>query len=138
MATTYRDLMTTVVKAAERLYARWNADGLAVLGAYIDPEVVLVCDPLRPEESALHGVSGWQRWVARWEDAYEDVRIVVDGLVPIDAEHVLALVSITASPRVGVGALHWAAAHLWTLRDGRIAGWATHLDLAAARDTLAA
>ena len=32
--------------------------------------------------------------------------------------------------------LSWAAAHLWTVREGRIAGWETHMDLAAARETL--
>ena len=84
----------------------------------------------------MRGLAGWERWVARWEDAYEHVQIVVDGLVPVDGEHVLALVSITATPSGASTPLHWAAAHLWTLRDGRIAGWATHLDLAAARDTL--
>ena len=98
----------------------------------VDPEVELICDPLRPDESALHGIEGWRQWAARWERSYDDCHITVDGLVPLDAEHVLAFVSITATPAAR-GALHWAAAHLWTLRDGRIAGWETHLDLAAAR-----
>jgi len=128
--------MTTAVELADRLYRRWNADGLAVLGDCVDPAIVLICDPLRPAESALRGLAGWERWVARWDDAYERVRITVDGLVPVDREHVLALVSITATPIGATHPLQWAAAHLWTVRDGRIAGWATHLDLAAARDTL--
>lgn len=128
--------MTTAVQAADRLYARWNSDGLATLGDCVDPAIVLICDPLRPDESALRGLEGWRRWVARWEDAYDDVRIAVDGLVSVDREHVLALVSITATPTGAVEPLRWAAAHLWTLRDGRIAGWATHLDLVAARRTL--
>jgi ketosteroid isomerase-like protein len=128
--------MTTAVEVADRLYERWNADGVAVLGDCVDPAIVLITDPLRPVESALRGPDGWKQWVARWDDAYEHVRIVVDGLVPVDDEHVLALVSITATPIAAAEPLRWAAAHLWTLRDGRIAGWATHLDLAAARDTL--
>jgi len=126
----------TVLEAADRLYARWNADGLAVLSDSVDPSVELICDPLRPDESALRGMSGWQAWVARWEEHYDDVHVTVDALMPIDAEHVLALVSITATPKRGSGLLSWAAAHLWTLRDGRIAGWEPHLDLDAARRTL--
>jgi ketosteroid isomerase-like protein len=128
--------MTTAVEDADRLYQRWNDDGLAVLGDCVDPAIVLIPDPLRPVESALRGLAGWEQWVARWEDAYEDVHITVDALVPMDGEHVLALVSITATPIGATDPLGWAAAHLWTLRDGRIAGWATHLDLAAARETL--
>ena len=126
----------TVLEAADRLYARWNADGLAVLSDSVDPSVELICDPLRPDESALRGMSGWQAWVARWEEHYDDVHVTVDALVPIDAEHVLALVSITAAPKRRSGPLSWAAAHLWTLRDGRIAGWEPHLDLDVARRTL--
>jgi ketosteroid isomerase-like protein len=128
--------MTTAVEVADRLYQRWNSDGVAGLGDCVDPAIVLICDPLRPAQSALRGLAGWEQWVARWEEAYEHVRITVDGLVPVDGEHVLALVSITATPIGATVPLRWAAAHVWTLRDGRIAGWATHLDLAAARDTL--
>ena len=128
--------MTPAVEVADRLYARWNAAGLSVLSDQIDPGIEVICDPLRPVESALRGLDGWQEWVARWERHYEAVHVTVDGLVPVDAEHVLAFVSITATPQGASAPLHWAAAHLWTLRNGRIAGWEPHLDLAAARRTL--
>jgi ketosteroid isomerase-like protein len=128
--------MTPAVEVADRLYARWNEAGLSVLGDAVDPAIELICDPLRPAESMLRGVAGWQQWVARWERHYHDVHVTVDGLVPVDAEHVLAFVSISATPTGSAGPLRWAAAHLWTLREGRIAGWEPHLDLAAARRTL--
>lgn len=128
--------MTTAVEAAERLYARWNAAGLSVLSDCIDPAIELICDPLHPVESALRGLNGWRQWVDRWEEHYETVQVTVDGLVPVDAEHVLAFVSISAKPWGAAGDLRWAAVHLWTLREGRIAGWEPHLDLAAARRTL--
>jgi ketosteroid isomerase-like protein len=130
--------MPTAIEVTDRLYARWNADGLSELSDCIDPAIELITDPLRPAESALRGEEGWRQWVARWEQSYEDLHITVDALVPMDSEHVLAFVSITATPTGATSPLHWAAAHLWTLRDGRIAGWQTHLDLAAARDTLSA
>jgi ketosteroid isomerase-like protein len=128
--------MTPAVEVADRLYARWNDAGLSVLADSVDPAIELICDPLRPDRSVLRGVAGWEQWVARWEQRYEDVHVTVDGLVPMDAEHVLAFVSITAKPTGAANPLHWAAAHLWTVRDGRIAGWEPHLDLAAARRTL--
>lgn len=128
--------MPTAAEVADRLYDTWNSAGLSVLIDRVDPSIELICDPLRPDESALHGVAGWQEWVARWEERYEAVHVTVDALLPMDGEHVLALVSIDAKP-TGAGApLSWAAAHLWTVREGRIAGWETHLDLAAARRTL--
>jgi len=131
--------MSTPVDIADRFYARWNADGLSVLEDSVHPAIELVSDPLRPVESTLRGMTGWRQWVARWEDRYEDVHVNVDGLVPMDPEHVLAFVSITAKP---TGAKdrpqHWATIHLWTLREGLMARWETHLDLALARRTLEA
>ena len=126
----------TPTEVADRLYDRWNTDGLSVCADSVDPAIELICDPLRPDETALRGIEGWQQWVARWEEGYEAMHITVDGLVPVDHEHVLALVSISATPRGGHHPLRWAAAHLWCVRNGRIARWETHLDLGAARRTL--
>ena len=128
--------MSSSLDVADRLYERWNSDGLAVLADSVDPSIELITDPLRPAESALRGVDGWERWVARWEQSYQQVHVNVDALVPMDPENVLALVSITATPTGATTPLSWAAAHLWTVREGRIARWETHMDLAAARRTL--
>jgi ketosteroid isomerase-like protein len=126
----------TAADVADRLYARWNDDGLSVLADSVDPEVELVCDPLRPVESVLRGIEGWNQWVARWNESYETMHITIDGLIPMGVEHVLALVSITATPHGSAKELHWAAAHVWTVRNGRIARWESHVDLALARGTL--
>ena len=126
----------TAVEVADHVYESWNAGGLAVLADQLDPEIELICDPLRPEESALRGIDGWRQWVDRWERSYEAMHVTIDGLVPIDPENVLALVSIEATPKGGSQALRWAAAHVWTVREGRISRWETHLDLGAARRTL--
>jgi ketosteroid isomerase-like protein len=126
----------TAAEVADHVYERWNAGGLSVLTESVDPEVELICDPLRPADSALRGIEGWKQWVARWETSYESMHVTIDGLVPIDAEHVLALVSISATPTGGTRSLQWAAAHVWTVREGRIARWETHLDLGVARRTL--
>ncbi len=128
--------MPTTTELADRLYEAWNEAGLATLGDSIDPAIELIPDPLRPSETALRGIDGWRQWIARWDESYEAMRVTPDALIPIDDEHVLALVSITATPRGGRGPLSWAAAHVWTVRDGKIAGWETHLDLSAARRTL--
>jgi ketosteroid isomerase-like protein len=122
---------------AAQLYARWNDDGLAALASEsVDPAVELVCDPLRPEESTLRGVDGWLAWAARWDEGYEAMRITIDGLIPMGPDHVLALVSFSATPRGGNHELTWAAAHVWTMRDGRVARWESHVDIALARGTL--
>lgn len=128
--------MHSALEIAEHIYARWNEGCLASLADRIDPEIELICDPLRPAESALHGIDGWNRWVARWEGGYKAMHVTTDGLIPIDRDHVLALVSIEATPTGGTRPLRWAAAHVWTMRDGRIVRWETHLDLAVARRTL--
>jgi len=126
----------TATEITDRLYEAWNHAGLSALADHIDPAIELIPDPLRPAETALYGIEGWQQWVARWEDSYEAMRVTPDAIVPLDGEHVLAFVSITATPRGGREPLSWAAAHVWTVRDERVVGWETHLDLAAARQTL--
>jgi ketosteroid isomerase-like protein len=123
-------------EVAEELYLRWNEDGLAALTDRVHPDIELVCDALRPVETALHGLDGWRQWVARWDGGYEKMQITTDGVIPMGDEHALALVSITATPRGSQQELHWAAAHLWSIRDGRIARWESHVDLDAARGTL--
>lgn len=126
----------TAAEVADQLYTRWNDDGLDVLTDKVDPDIELVCDPLRPDESTLRGLDGWKEWVARWNEGYESMHITIDGLIPMSGEHVLALVSIDAKPRGGNHELSWAAAHVWTTREGRIARWESHVDIALARGTL--
>ena len=126
----------TAAEVTDELYARWNDAGLAVLTDRVDPAIELVCDPLRPAETALRGIEGWKQWVARWEEGYEAMHITIDGLIPMSAEHVLALVSFSARRRGARRPLTWAAAHVWTVRDGRIARWEAHVDIALARGTL--
>jgi ketosteroid isomerase-like protein len=128
--------VTTATEVADHVYTRWNEGGLSVLTDRIHPEIELICDPLRPAESALRGIDGWNHWVARWESSYESMHVTIDGLIPIDRDHVLALVSIEATPTGGTQRLRWAAAHVWTVREGRISRWETHLDLGLARRTL--
>ena len=57
---------------------------------------------------------------------YEDAADHVDGLLPIDAEHVLALRLDRRDARARWRPAQWAAAHLWTAARRRIAGWETH------------
>jgi len=123
-------------EAAEQLYTRWNEDGLSALTDSVHPDVELICDPLHPDETALRGLDGWHEWVARWHGGYESMQITTDGVIPIGDDNALALVSITATPRGGQQELRWAAAHLWSFRDGRIARWESHVDIDAARSTL--
>lgn len=126
----------SAAELVEQLYERWNECALADVDEQLDPDVELVCDPLRPRESTLSGRAGWQRWAARWSELYASMRVTADALIALDDEHVLAFVTIAAVQRDGGAPRSWAAAHLWTVRDGRVARWETHLDLGAARATL--
>jgi len=133
----YREAVPqSAAEVAEQLYARWNKDGLQALTDCVHPDVELICDALRPNETALHGLDGWQQWVARWNGGYETMQITTDGVIPMGDDHALALISITATRRGSQQELSWAAAHLWSFRDGRIARWESHVDLDAGRGTL--
>jgi hypothetical protein len=129
-------MVPTAAEVVEQLHAHWNDAGLSLLTYSVDPAIELVCDPLCPRETTLRGIEGWKQWVARWEEGYESMHITIDGLIPMSSEHVLALVSICARPRGSIRELAWAAAHVWTVRDGLIARWEAHVDLALASGTL--
>lgn len=120
---------------ARRLYDRWNEHGVASLTDSVTADVELVPDPLLAGEPQ-RGIEAWNRWVARWEDCYAHVHITPDALLALDDTHVLAFVSISATPTGAAESLRWAAAHVWTIRDRQIAGWQAHMDLDAARATL--
>ena len=126
----------TAAEIAGQLYVRWNDSGVCGLTDSVDPEVELVCDPLHPAESTLRGIDGWNRWVARWNESYDAMHVTTDVVIPLGGEHVLALVSIRATARGCRQQRRWAAAHLWTIRNGRIARWEPHVDLAMAARTL--
>jgi hypothetical protein len=125
------------VEVTEGLYRCWNESGLAALADKVDPGVQLMPDTLAIGDMPLQGIAGWDAWVMRWEKRYDSVHITPDALVALDGEHVLALVSITATPTGAKAPLTWASAHVWTLRDERIAGWQVHMDLDVVRATLA-
>ena len=127
--------MATAVTVVEQLYDRWRAGDLRALAGEVDPGVELVADPLVPS-AVLHGRDGWEQWAGRWEERFAELEIRSDALIPMDDTHVLALVSMRAQPAGGGAPLQWAAAHVWTVRDGRVARWQAHTDLDAARATL--
>lgn len=127
----------TAADLAIELYGRWSDGRLERSTDSVAADVQLVCDPLHPEDSLLEGIEGWRRWVSRWDEAYEAMRVTIDGLVAFDDAHVLAFVTIAATPRGTSHEISWGAAHLWTARAGRIVRWEPHVDLAAARGTLA-
>lgn len=129
--------MPSGVNLARELYEKWSDHGVSALATYVDPYVQLICDPLRPDEP-LSGLEGWHEWAARWDESYDNVNIEADALVPLGPNHVLALVTIEAVLAGSDDPIRWAAAHVWTFRDGRISGWQAHLDLDAAAATLAA
>jgi hypothetical protein len=129
-------VISEATQVVEELYERWNGGELYRVIDSVDLAVVLVCDPLCPDDSTLYGLEGWQQWVTRWDENYESMHVTIDGLIPVSNEHVLALVSITATPRGSDHERTWAAAHVWTVQAGRIVRWETHVDIALARGTL--
>ncbi|MDQ3849531.1 MAG: nuclear transport factor 2 family protein [Actinomycetota bacterium] len=128
--------MAAAVEVIEHIYACWNAGEYAALSERVDPGVELIQDATLPTAPVLHGLDGWRHWMDRWAQAFPCLRFTADAIVPLSPECVLALVSVTARASGSDTPRTWAAAHLWTVRDGLVVRWQPHLDLDAARHTL--
>jgi ketosteroid isomerase-like protein len=68
----------------------YNAHDRAALLALLDPEVEILNSGELPNAGTYQGHDGYRRWVAHWEDAWEDFQQLPVEIVPVGERHVVA------------------------------------------------
>jgi uncharacterized protein len=116
-----------LVKRAYDALSRRDLEMIATLAA---PDVELV-DPDLPGGGAFHGREGIRQFVKQWLEAFEELVVEVEDLVPVGGRIVACLHQHGRSTS-GVP-VELRDAHVWTIVDGRVSRVELYLTYAAAR-----
>jgi ketosteroid isomerase-like protein len=105
----------------KRGYEAWNRGDVEGVVAFLDPEIEWRGYTHIPESGTLQGRDDVKMWLERFLDAWEELNIEVTELIEAGDE-VVALVRFRGSGKgSGVPVEGGTDAHVWTVRDGRIA-----------------
>jgi len=104
-----------------RGYEAWNRGDVEGVLAFLDPEIEWHGYTHLPESGALTGRDEAREWLDRFLDAWDQLDI--DVTEPIESgDQVVALVRFHGRGKgSGVQVEGGADAHVWTVRDGKIA-----------------
>ena len=105
----------------QRGYEAWNRGDVDDVMSFLDPEVEWRGYTHIPESGTLQGRDDVRVWLERFLDAWEELNIEVTELIEA-GEQVVALVRFRGSGKEsGVPVEGGTDAHVWTVRNGRIA-----------------
>ena len=85
-----------------------------------DEDVVVIPPEGWPEGGEIRGLDAWRRQVERLRDSWEDARIEIDEIRPIDDERVLTIFRYVTRGRDGTLAFDTTMGSVFTLRGDRI------------------
>jgi ketosteroid isomerase-like protein len=102
-----------VVTAAYEALSRRDLDALDEL---LDPEIEIV-DPDLPGGGSFRGLAGARRFVQQWLDAFEELDVQIERLVPVRG-HVVACVHQRGRSTTGVP-VELRDGHVWTIAAGK-------------------
>jgi uncharacterized protein len=119
------------VDLVHRLVKAWNDGNLDAILALYDPECEVVFPPEVPEPGPFHGHAELRQWaegfLAAWEFHHVEVVELVDA-----KDSVVALLHLVGR---GIGSgveMDETDAHVFTIREGRIARWQNFAERAEA------
>jgi ketosteroid isomerase-like protein len=119
------------VDLVHRLVKAWNDGNLDAILALHDPECEVVFPPDVPEPGPFHGHAELRQWaegfLAAWEFHHAEIVEVVDA-----EDRVVALLHLVGR---GIGSgveMDETDAHVFTIREGRIARWQNFAERAEA------
>ena len=104
-----------------RGYEAWNRGDVEGVLTFLDPEIEWHGYTHLPESGALTGRDEVREWLERFLDAWDQLDIDVTELIE-SGDQVVALVRFQGRGKgSGVQVEGGADAHVWTVRDGKIA-----------------
>lgn len=105
---------SALVRAAYEAVSRRDLDAL---GAMVGPDVEIV-DPDLPGAGDFRGPRGVRQYVEQWLDAFRELEIEVERLVPA-GDRVVACVHQRGMSASGVP-VEMRDGHVWTVQGGRV------------------
>ena len=87
--------------------------------AELDPEIEIE-DTVIPDASAYRGHDGFFRWLARWNESWEDWRLEDIEILPGGDDHVVALLNMVAKGKESGIEIDRPDAVVYKLRAGKI------------------
>ncbi len=119
------------VEAVRRAYARFAAGELDAMRAEADPAFELRPPDIYPEGPRTYlGIDGFMAWLEETREAWGEWRYEPHRYIDAEA-HVLVLVKVSGEGRGSGVRLDREVAHVWSLKDGRVAACDVHLDVDA-------
>ena len=102
---------------------------------YCHPDVEVVPPAAYPDtESSYRGLEGMRRWFRQMDEIWNDWRVEPESFFDAGAQ-VVVFVRVSGTAKQSGAALAISAAHVLTLRDGRIARTDVFLDRAEALES---
>jgi ketosteroid isomerase-like protein len=111
------------VEIVQRVADAWNRSDVDAFLALYDPECEVIFPPEVPEPGPFHGHAELKQWVDGFLGAWESHRVEVVEVMDAGDDVVVAVLHMVGRGfGSGVG-LDETDAHVFTIRDGRIARW---------------
>jgi ketosteroid isomerase-like protein len=110
--------MSNAQLATEMLaaYQRADREGLVAL---VDPGIEIHGAGGIVNAGTFHGVDGFFRWTAAWEDAWEDSQYEIVELNEVSDELVVGAVRVKATGRNSGVPIKAVYGYLWEIRNGK-------------------
>jgi ketosteroid isomerase-like protein len=104
-----------------------------IYSEYLTDDLEVVPPPIYPDADPVYvGLNGYKRWLRQMDDAFDHWGFEAERFLDAGPRGVLVYVRTSATAKHGGVAVTIPAAHLCTLRDGRIARLVVFLDRAQA------
>ena len=110
------------VKLVHRVVDAWNRGDVDAFLAGFDPDCEVVFPPEVPEPGPFHGHAELKQWVDGFLDAWESHRAEVVEVMDAGDDVVAVLHMVGRGAGSGM-ALDETDAHVFKIREGRIARW---------------
>ena len=122
----------TNLEVVRRLYETGDAGGFIAAIDLFDPEIEFDLTEVSPDQRTGGGREAFGRALSAYMDTFEEWHVELLELVQVNADQVLAVVRDGGRVKGSQQEIYNEFGHLWTLREGRLVGWAGYTSKARA------
>jgi ketosteroid isomerase-like protein len=125
------------VEIVRRSWQAFAEAGLDAMADYWDPEINWRAIVGAPDDvGEMRGIDAARQYVQDWLDTFEDITSVVEELLDVDEERVLAVLRVRGRARLSGVQTELRYAVVYSLRDGKITRVREYADRARALDAV--